>query len=136
MHIVKLANCTLYINMYSLSALYMLWSVPIVKVILVIFFKKKKKKKDPYFGMVKIPKLCHKKNPAIYLFLGKGRESFISNFIKTKLSALSALPSSTQTFFNSDTVWMMHAKIHAEIEQKIHFFCKFCTFPVTEGYAI
>ena len=97
MHIVKLANCTLYINMYSLSALYMLWSVPIVKVILVIFFKKKQKKNDPYFSMGKNTK-SHAKNPTIYLFLGKGRESFISNFIKTKLSALSALPSSTQTF--------------------------------------
>ena len=31
--------------MYSLSALYMLQSVPIVKVTLVILFKKKKKKK-------------------------------------------------------------------------------------------
>ena len=84
--------------MYSLSALYMLRSVPIVKVILVIFFKKKKKKNDPYFGMGKNTKSYATKNPAIYLFLGKGRESFISNFIKTKLSALSALPTSTQTF--------------------------------------
>ena len=60
--------------MYSLSALYMPWSVPIVKVILVILFKKnkkkkktKKKEKDPYFGMGEKPKLCHN-NPAIYLF--------------------------------------------------------------------
>ena len=30
---------------------------------------------------------------------------------------------------------MTHAKIHAKLT-KIHFFCKFCTFPVTEGYAI
>ena len=50
----------LYINMYSLSALYMLWSVLIAKVILVILFKKKKKKKkkreknDPYFSMPQI----------------------------------------------------------------------------------
>ena len=29
----------------------------------------------------------------------------------------------------------MHAKIHAKLT-KIHFFCKFRTFPVTEGYAI
>ena len=63
MHIVKLAKCTLYINMYSLSALYMLRSVPIVKVILVILFKKKKKKKknDPYFGMGKNTKVMPQK---------------------------------------------------------------------------
>ena len=30
---------------------------------------------------------------------------------------------------------MMHAKFHAKLT-KIHFFCKFRTFPVTEGYAI
>ena len=30
---------------------------------------------------------------------------------------------------------MTHAKIHAKLT-KIHFFCKFRTFPVTEGYAI
>ena len=110
MHIVKLANCTLYINMYSLSALYMLRSVPIVKVTLVILFKKKKNKKknkkktknkkETTRTLVweKIPKVMPQKNPAIYLFLGKGRESFVSNFIKTKLSVLSALPSSMQTF--------------------------------------
>ena len=39
------------------------------------------------------------KNPAIYLFLEKGRESFISNFLRLKTSALSALPSSTQNIF-------------------------------------
>ena len=66
----------------------MLWSVPIVIVILVILSKKKKKKKkeknDPYFGMGKNTKSYATKSPAIYLFLGKGRESFISDFIKTK----------------------------------------------------
>ena len=69
MQIVKLANCTLYIYMYSLSALYMLQSVPIVKVTLVILFKKKKKKKRKTTHTsvwVKIPKLCHK-IPTIYL---------------------------------------------------------------------
>ena len=30
---------------------------------------------------------------------------------------------------------MTHTKIHAKLT-KIHFFCKFHTFPVTEGYAI
>ena len=49
--------------MYSLSALYMLWSVPIVKVILVIFFKKKKKKKKMTCTSVwvKIPKVMPQK---------------------------------------------------------------------------
>ena len=70
--------------MYSLSALYMLRSVPIVKVILVILFKKnkknkkkqktknkKKKKKKRKMTRtsvwVKIPKLCHK-NPRYLSF--------------------------------------------------------------------
>ena len=62
----------------------MLQYVPIVKVTLVIFIqkkkkqnkkqKKKKKENDPYFGMGEKPKLCHK-NPTIYLFSWKGRES-------------------------------------------------------------
>ena len=78
MHIVKLANCTLYFNMYSLSALYMLQSVPIVQVILVILFKKKKKKKkknenDPYFGMGKKYQSYATKKPPLSIFsLGKG----------------------------------------------------------------
>ena len=133
--------------MYSLSALYMLWSVPIVKVILVIILLKKNKKKtkkqknkkeknDLYFSMGKNTKVMPQKTPLSIFSLGKGGNPYISNFIKTKLSALSTLPSSMQNIFNSDTVWMTHAKIHAKIDQKIHFFCKFCTFPVTEGYTI
>ena len=54
--------------------------------------------------------------------LGKGGNPYISNFIKTKLSALSALPSSTQNIFDSDTVWTTHTKIHAKIVQKNSFF--------------
>ena len=57
--------------MYSLSALYTLWSVPIVKVILVILFEKKNQKKkektDPYFGMGKNTKVMPRK-PTIHLF--------------------------------------------------------------------
>ena len=110
--------------MYSLSALYMLQSVPIVKVILVILFKKKKKKKknNPYFGMGKNTKVMPQKTPLSIFSLGKGGNPYISNFIKTKLSALSALPSSMQNIFNSDTVWMTHTKIHAKIDPKNSFF--------------
>ena len=78
MHIGKLANFTLYINMYSLSALYMLQSVPIVQVILV-----KKKEKTRTLVWVKIPKLCHK-TPLSIFFLGKGREFFVSDFIQNQ----------------------------------------------------
>ena len=111
MHIVKLTNCTLYINMYSLSALYMLRSVPIVKVILVILFKKKKKKKketktkkktkknDPYFGMGKNSKVMPQKPR--YLSFPWEREGILhlQLYKKLKLSVLSALPSSTQNIF-------------------------------------
>ena len=55
--------------MYSLSALYMLRSVPIVRVILVILFKKKKKKKnDLYLGMGKNTKVIPQKNPRYLSF--------------------------------------------------------------------
>ena len=109
--------------MYFLSALYTLQSVPIVKVILVILFKKKKQEKnDPYFGMGKNTKVMPQKSLLSIFSLGKGGNPSIPNFIKTKLSALSALPSSMQNIFNSDTVWMTHTKIHTKIDQKIHFF--------------
>ena len=63
--------------MYSLSALYMLRSLPIVKVILVILFKKKKKKtekqkNDPYLGMGKNTKVMPRKSPLSIFSLGKG----------------------------------------------------------------
>ena len=129
MHIVKLANCTLYINMYSLSALYMLQSVPIVKVILVIFFKKKKKKTTRTSVWLKIPKVMpQKKNPTIYLFLGKWRESFISNFIKTKLSALSALPSSKQTFSIQTQCGRRTPKFTPKLTKKSIFSANFAPF--------
>ena len=78
--IVKLGK--LYtVNLYEfLSALYMLQYVPIVTILVnCIFFKKKKKKKkkrknNPYFGMGKHTNVMPQ-YPAIYLFLGKGRES-------------------------------------------------------------
>ena len=63
--------------MYSLSALYMLWSVPIVKVILVIFFKKKKQKKHPYFGMGKNTKSYAKKKKPRYLSFPWEREGIL-----------------------------------------------------------
>ena len=71
--IVKLAKLYTVNYMYSLSALYMLQYVPIVKVdscnciLIQKKKKKKKKKKDPYFGMGKNTKVMPQ-NPAIYLF--------------------------------------------------------------------
>ena len=106
----------------------MLWSVPIVQVILVLIQKKKKKKKKKTtrtLVWVKIPKVMPQNPPLSIFFLGKGRESFVSDFIKTKkLSVLSALPSSTQNIFlSSGTVWTTHTKkkIHTKLTQKIHF---------------
>ena len=89
--------------------------------------KNKKEKNDPYFSMGKNTKSYATKSPAIYLFLGKGRESFVSDFIKTKLSALSALPSSTQNIFFKfrhcvdDARQKKKKKIHTKLTQKIHF---------------
>ena len=88
--------------MYFLSALYTLQYVLIVKMALVIFIQKKKKKKkknDPYFGMVKSTKVMPQ-DPAIYLSLGKGRESLRLQTLHKKLSksALSALPPACKSF--------------------------------------
>ena len=136
MHIVILANCTLYINMYFLSALYTLRSVPIVKVILVILFKKKKRKTTRTSVWVKISKLCHKK-PRYLSFPWKGRESFISNFIKTKnLVHFLPFPPACKIFFKFRHCVDDARQNSRKNLPKIHFFCKFCTFSVTEGYAI
>ena len=66
------------VNLYVfLSALYMLQYVPIVTILVLVYFSKKKKKKkknDPYFSMGKNTKVMPQ-YPAIYLSLGKGRES-------------------------------------------------------------
>ena len=102
----------------------MLWSVPIVKVILVIYSKKKKKKKeknDPYFGMGNNTKSYATKSPAIYLFLGKGRESFISDFIKTKTTFCPALQHAKYFFKFRHCVDDARQKIHTKLTQKIHF---------------
>ena len=62
MHFVLIGKLyAVYSHVFSLSALYMLQSVPIVKVTLVISFKKKKKKNDPYFGMGKNTKVMPQK---------------------------------------------------------------------------
>ena len=85
--------------------------------------KKKKKRKTTRTSVwVKIPKLCHK-NPAIYLFLGKGRESFISDFIKIQ-NLVCFLPCSPahKIFFKSrHCVDDAHQKKLHKIDQKIHF---------------
>ena len=100
----------------------MLWSVPIVQVILVILFKKKKnKQKDPYFGMPQ--------NPAIYLFLGKGRESFVSDFIQIQnLVRFLACPPAHKYFSSSGPVWMTHTKIHTKLTTKMTFSANFAPF--------
>ena len=80
----------------SLSALYTLRSVPIVKVIFVIVYysKKKKKEKDPCFGMGKNTKVMPQKPCYLSFLLGKGGNPYVSKLYIKKLSksALSALP--------------------------------------------
>ena len=134
MHIVKLENCTLCIICISFSFVH----APVCANCKsdscnCILFKKKKKKKRKMtrtLVWVKIPKLCHKKNPAIYLFLGKGRESLHLQLYLKKLSLVHFLPCppARKTFFNSDTVWMTHAKILAKIDQKSIFLANFTPF--------
>ena len=102
--------------MYFLSALYMLQYVLIVKMTLVIFIQKKKKKKkknNPYFGMGEKYQSYATKTPLSIFSLGKGRESLCLQTLHKKLSksALSALPQHAN-HSDSDTVWMMHAKIN------------------------
>ena len=71
----KIVHCALYV---SLSALYMLQSVPIVKVILVIVYyskrkkKKEKEKNNPYFDMGKNTKVMPQKPHYLSFSLGKG----------------------------------------------------------------
>ena len=78
--------------MFSLSALYMLRSVPIVKVILVILFKKKNKKQkikqkeknDPYLGLGKNTKVMPQKSPLSIFSLGKGGNPSSLTLFKTR----------------------------------------------------
>ena len=94
----------------------MLQYVPIVIILVIVYlFKKKtnkqtKKEKDPYFGMGKIPKLCHN-TPLSIFSLGKGRESLrLKTLHKKKLitSALSDLPPARNDL---DKASMPHVKI-------------------------
>ena len=93
--IVKLDNCTLN-YMHSLSALYTLQYVPIVTYSCNLLYSKKKKKKTRTLVWVKIPKLCHN-TPLSIFSLGKGRESLHPKTLHSK-SALSALPQHAKTF--------------------------------------
>ena len=67
----------------------MLWSVPIVKVILVILFKKKKKKKkeknDPYLGMGKNTKVMPQKSPLSIFSLEKGGNPSSLTYLKLEI---------------------------------------------------
>ena len=121
-------------NLYAfLSALYMLWYVPIVIISCNYIFiqKKKKKRKTTHTSVwVKIPKLCHN-TPLSIFSLGKGRESLhLKPYIKLITSVLSDLSPACNDL---DKASMMHLKI----AQNMYIFSrKFCTFPVTEGNEI
>ena len=116
--LVKLTKLYTVNYMYSLSALYMLQYVPIVTYSCKLLYskkkkKKKKKEKDPYFGMGENTKVMPQKTLLSIFSLGKGRESLRLQTLLKKLSksALSALPPTRKNIFDSDTVWMTHAKI-------------------------
>ena len=88
--------------MYSLSALYTLWYVPIVTYSCNLLYSKKKKKKTHTLVWVKIPKLCHN-TPLSIFSLGKGRESLRPKTLHKKKKKKKHL--------DSDNVWTTHAKI-------------------------
>ena len=57
-----------------------------------------------------------------YLFLGKGRESFVSDFIKNQtLVHFLPCPQHANIFSSSGTVWTTHAKNSHKIDHKIPF---------------
>ena len=130
--------------MFSLSALYMLRSVPIVQVILVTLFKKKKKKKkkkekeknDLYFGMGKNTKVMPQKPR--YLSFPWEREGILCLGLYKIQNLVHFLPCppARKIFFKSrHCVDDAHQKIQSKLTKKF-IFCKFCTFPVIEGYTI
>ena len=84
--------------------------------------KKKKEKNDPYFGRDKNTKSYATKSPTIYLFLGKGRESFISDFIKNQnLVHFLPCPPARKIFFKFRHCVDDTHQIHTKLTQKIHF---------------
>ena len=131
--IVKLEKLYTVNYMYSLSALYTLQYVPIVNYFCKLLYskKKKKKEKDPYFSMGKKYQSYATKTLLSIFSLGKGRESLrLQTLHKLSKSALSALPLACiliQTLCTRCTPKLT----------KLSSLChNFCTFPVTEGYAI
>ena len=76
--------------------------------------KKEKKEKDPYFGLGKNTKVMPQKPHYLSFLLGKGGNPHVSKLYRKKISisALSALPPSTQKYSDSDTVWMTQTKIN------------------------
>ena len=126
-------------NLYvSLSALYTLQYVPIVTYSCKLLYSKNKKKtknkkkKTRISVWVKIPKLCH--NTLLSIFsLGKGRESLCLKTLHKKLSksALSALPPARNIQIRT-----MCGRRMPKLPKISLLFREFCTFPVTEGYAI
>ena len=120
--------------MYSLSALYTLQYVPIVTYSCKLLYskKKRKKKKTHTLVWVKMPKLCHN-TPLSIFSLGKGRESLHLKTLHKKLSksALSALPPARKI-----KIQTMCGRRMPKLPKISLLFRKFCTFPVTEGYAI
>ena len=131
-------TCKTVILYVFLSALYTLQYVPIVTYSCkLLFFKKKKKKKkekDPYFGMGKNTKVMPQKPRYLSFLLGKGGNPYVSKpYIKElSKSALSALPPARKNIL----IQTMCGRRTPKLTKISSPFRKFCTFPVTEGYAI
>ena len=145
MYIVKLANCTLYINsILSFSFVHAPVCANCKSDSCYIIQKKKKKKKkkrkqeknDPYFGMGKNTKVMPQK-PRYLSFPWKREGILLLRLYKIQnLVCFLPCPPARKIFFKSrHCVNDTHQKIHTKLTKKF-IFCKFHTFPVTEGYAI
>ena len=99
--------------------------------------KKKKEKNDPYFGMGKNTKVMPQK--LCYLSFPWEREGILHLRLYKIQNLVRFLPcpAAHKIFFKSrhcvDDV--RQKKIHSKLTKRF-IFCKFHTFPVTEGYAI
>ena len=102
--------------MSFLSALYMLWYVPIVNMTLVIFCSKRKKKKKKMtrtLVWVKNAKVMPQKPRYLSFLLGKGGNPYVSKlYIKNSVQCAFCPAPQHANHSDADTVWMTHAKIN------------------------
>ena len=69
--------------------------------------------------------------------LGKGGNPYVSKlYIKNSVKCAFCPAPQHANHSDSDTVWTTHAKINKKVTKFSSLCHNFCTFPVTEGYAI